>query len=133
MGVDRQIKLEQILARLQQAAGGKLVDLQGGAHHLLDAGVELLAEALGVQVPEDKPREDGGNGGVLEVVNVERVEVAHEPRRHLVLLPHGRLHGSDDERVDEAHGKELLAVIPNFVVHHLSQQLQGPLKKTEHF
>ena len=46
--------------------------------HLLDAGVELFAEAFGVEVPEDDPAEDGRHGGAGEQVDVQRVEVSDE-------------------------------------------------------
>ena len=39
VGVDRQIKLEQILARLQQAAGGQRAAHTARAQHAADAGV----------------------------------------------------------------------------------------------
>ena len=45
---------------------------------MLDAGVELFAEAFGVEVPEDDPAEDGRHGGAGEQVDVQRVEVSDE-------------------------------------------------------
>ena len=55
--------------------------MQGGSNHLRNAGVKLLAEASGVQMPENNPAEDCDDGGVGQLVNVEGVEMAHESRR----------------------------------------------------
>ena len=56
----------------------KNVSIDRHATHLFNAGIKFFAEALGVEVPEDDPAEDGGDGGVGEQVDVQRVEVANE-------------------------------------------------------
>ena len=47
-------------------------------YNLFNAGVELFAEPLCVEVPEDDSAEDGVDGGVGEEVDVEGVEVPDE-------------------------------------------------------
>ena len=94
---------------------------------LFYAGVKLLAEALGVQVPEDDPGEDGGDGRVVKVIDVDCVEVAHETAAHLVVVALRRSDGCDHPRVHDLHAEQLLVVVPDLVVHHLPQQLDGTL------
>ena len=95
--------------------------------YLFYAGVKLLAEPLGVQVPEDDPGEDCGDGRVVKVVDVDRVEVSHEPTAHLVVVSLRRSDGCDHPGVHDLHAEQLLVVVPDLVVHHLPQQLDGTL------
>lgn len=45
---------------------------------MFNAGVELLAKSLRVEVPEDDPAEDGRHRSVGEQVDVQRVEMSNE-------------------------------------------------------
>ena len=49
--------------------------LHGSADDLADARVELLAESLCVQVPEDDAAEDAPDHGFLKLINVQDVEM----------------------------------------------------------
>lgn len=63
----------------QEVLHDELVHVQGGVDYLADAGIELLAESLGVQVPQDDPTEDGHDRIVRHQVHVQRVKVPHKP------------------------------------------------------
>ena len=78
-------------------------------------------------MPEDDPGEDGRDRGVVEVVDVDRVEVSHEPAAHLVIVSLRWSDGSDHPGVHNLHAEQLLVVVPDLVVHHLPEQLNGTL------
>ncbi len=101
-----------VIRRGQQVFDDELVDVEGGGDNLIYAGIELLAESLRVQVPEDNPAEDGRDRRVREQVDVDRVEVPDEPVGHGHAAPVRGSHRPRDLHLDQPHRKELLVVIP---------------------
>jgi len=70
--------------RGQKVLHGAFVDGQGGGDDLGDDLLEGVVEVLGRDVPIQDLGEDGGHGGVIELVDGDEVEVAEEARRDVV-------------------------------------------------
>jgi len=113
--------------RGQKVLHGAFVDGQGGGDDLGDDLLEGVVEVLGRDVPIQDLGEDGGHGGVIELVDGDEVEVAEEARRDVVASAAWWAHGAHELYVGEGDLGLVFSVVPVPVVEPLAEELDGRL------